>query len=316
MGCHRSGTNLLYDTLLSAGGFAVYRGYLPVHKLLIPRFGNLAKRKNRETLLQFWLKTESFRRSGLAEDYLREQVLDHCRNGGDFIRITMDAVARQQQVERWAVYDPDALLYISQIKSEIPDALFVHIIRDGRDVALSLQKMGGFRPFPWNRVQLGLEQTAVYWGWMVNQGRQKGSEIPSDYMEVHYEELVSNASLTLQNLSHFTEHDLNYERIQQTALGRIRDSNSSFLDQASSTPINRWKEKLTLDKIASLEAAVGHTLQGFGYELSSDPAPKGLNDRWLRFFYPALLNTKVFLKTKTPLGRFSNLEPLRASVIE
>ena len=41
MGCHRSGTNLLYDILLSAGGFAVYRGYLPVYEILLPRFGSL-----------------------------------------------------------------------------------------------------------------------------------------------------------------------------------------------------------------------------------------------------------------------------------
>src|SRR5690242_13030155 len=47
MGCHRSGTNLLYDTLLSAGGFAVYTGYLPVHKILIPRFGPFHKLENR-----------------------------------------------------------------------------------------------------------------------------------------------------------------------------------------------------------------------------------------------------------------------------
>src|SRR6266404_9206815 len=51
MGCHRSGTNLLYDTLLSAGGFAVYRGYLPVYKLLIPRVGRLDKLENRKKLL-------------------------------------------------------------------------------------------------------------------------------------------------------------------------------------------------------------------------------------------------------------------------
>jgi len=317
MGCHRSGTNLLYDTLLSAGGFAVYRGYLPVHKILIPRFGDLAKRKNRENLLQFWLKTESFRRSGLPEDYVREKVLDHCQNGGDFIRATMDAVARQQEVERWAVYDPDAVLYVSQIKSEIRDALFIHIIRDGRDVALSLQKMGGFRPFPWNRAQLALEQTAVYWSWMIDQGRRGGSRIPSDYLEVHYEELVANPRSALQKLAEFTDHDLNYERIQQAGLGRIRDPNSSFQDEASSTPVNRWKEKLTADEISKLEAAVGDTLQEFGYELTSGSwLRRNVNDRWLRFFYPVFLNTKFFLKTQTPLGRFSNLEPLRATMVE
>ena len=41
MGCHRSGTNLLYDMLLSSGGFALYRGYLPIYKVLVPRFGRI-----------------------------------------------------------------------------------------------------------------------------------------------------------------------------------------------------------------------------------------------------------------------------------
>ena len=54
MGCHRSGTNLLYDTLLSSEGFAVYRGLLPVHQALIPRFGRLDRIENRRKLLAVW----------------------------------------------------------------------------------------------------------------------------------------------------------------------------------------------------------------------------------------------------------------------
>src|SRR5215467_27950 len=131
VGCHRSGTNLLYDTLLSAGGFAVYRGYLPVHKILIPRVGSLNKLENRRKAMDLWLRSKGFRRSGLDARKLTDQVLGQCRNGGDFIRLTMDEIARNQNVNRWAVYDPDALFHVQRIKADIPDALFVHIIRDG-----------------------------------------------------------------------------------------------------------------------------------------------------------------------------------------
>src|SRR5499433_4393140 len=72
MGCHRSGTNLLYDTLLSAGGFAVYRGYLPVYKMLIPRFGSLNSLANRNRLMKTWLRSKGFRRSGLDPQLLTE----------------------------------------------------------------------------------------------------------------------------------------------------------------------------------------------------------------------------------------------------
>lgn len=319
MGCHRSGTNLLYDTLLSAGGFVIYRGYLPVHKMLIPRFGSLRQKKNRENLLRVWLKSESFRRSELPADYVQEQVLNYCRDGGDFIRITMGEMARRQNVSRWAVYDPDALLHMKQIKAEIPDALFVQIVRDGRDVALSLEKMRGFRPFPWNRRQLGLQETAVYWRWMVERGRRNGIQIPSDYMEVHYEELVSEPESALKKLGEFIDHDLNRERILQSALGRITESNSSFADEnASAQPVGRWKEKLSRKQVVSIESAVGDTLEEFGYELTTHPSDRsgGLRTHWLRLFYPAFLDAKVFLKTRTVLGRFSNLEPLHADVAE
>ena len=84
IGCHRSGTNFLYDTLLSAGGFAVYRGYLPVYKMLIPRFGGLAKRNNRRKMVQEWVRSKGFRRSGLDAKQLTARVLDECRSGGDF----------------------------------------------------------------------------------------------------------------------------------------------------------------------------------------------------------------------------------------
>lgn len=321
MGCHRSGTNLLYDTLLSAGGFAVYRGYLPVYKILIPHFGSLDHRKNREELLKVWLQSESFRRSGLQSSYVEEKVLNECKNGGDFIRITMDEMARQQQANRWAVYDPDAVMYVPQIKADLPDALFVHIIRDGRDIALSLQKMGGFRPFPWNRRQLGLEETAVYWRWMVQRGRDHGSQIPADYLELHYEELVSEPGSALRKLGKFIDHDLDYDRIQHAALGRIRESNSSFREEPRETqlqPMNRWKEKLTAEQVTSIECAVGETLEEFGYQLTTPAGrrQRSLKDRWVRTFYPILLDAKLYLKTSTALGRLSNLEPLHADSVE
>src|SRR5436305_4901377 len=85
IGCHRSGTNLLYDTLLSAGGFAVYRDYLPVYEVLIPRFGSLKNSENRRRMLSSWLRSKAFRRSGVDAARLTEQVLRDCSTGGDFV---------------------------------------------------------------------------------------------------------------------------------------------------------------------------------------------------------------------------------------
>jgi len=316
VGCHRSGTNLLYDMLLSAGGFAVYRGYLPVYKMLIPRFGNLATLDNRQKLMNTWIRSKGFRRSGVDAEELTVTVLDECRSGGDFIRMVMSRIARSQNVSRWMVYDPDNLLHIPRIKAETPEALFVHIIRDGRDVSLSLSKMGGFKPVPWYGGPKGLLPTAAYWEWMVRKGRHYGLPIPSDYMEVRYEELVSDPRAALRKLELFLDHDLDYDCIQNAGLGRLREPNSSFPEEKGrGSPVNRWRAKLSSDELVSIEAMIGEYLEELGYPLSSPQAVRkaGLREKYTRTFYFELLNAKLWLKTQTPAGRLTNLEALELS---
>ena len=110
----------------------------------------------------------------------------------------------------------------------------MHIIRDGRDIALSLKKMGGFAPLPWDRSETrSLLATAMYWEWMVRKGREYGKAFPDDYIEVHYEELVTNPGETLASLGRFLDHDLDYERIRNAALGRLRETNSSFREESA-----------------------------------------------------------------------------------
>ena len=321
IGCHRSGTNLLYDTLLSAGGFAVYRGYLPIYKILIPKFGSLDKLENRKKILDAWLRSKGFRRSGLDEKWMSEQVLNGCRNGGDFIRIVMDEIARVQKMERWAVYDPDIVLHMPRIMADIPNAIFVHIVRDGRDIALSLKKMGGFRPFPWSRKQRGLLETALYWEWTVRKGREFGRKIPANYIEVRYEDLILNPRQTLHALGCFIEHNLDYDRIQQAGLGRLSESNSSFREEPKENqghPVNRWKEKLSVQEIAELEATIGPCLQEFGYELTASAKDRqaSLKEKCMHATYPMLLDTKFFLKIKTPFGRLADLSALELETAE
>jgi len=314
MGCHRSGTNLLYDTLMSAGGFAVYRGYLPIYKLLIPRFGSLENPRSRQKIVDTWMQSKGFARAGVEAGQLSSRLLAECRNGGDFMRIVMDEIARSQGVQRWAIYDPDSVLYVPRIKRDIPDALFVHIIRDGRDIALSLMKMGEFRPFPWSRRARDLLETALYWDWMVRKGREYGRQIPQDYIEIHYEELVTQPRPVLSRLGDFLGHALDYDRIQRASLGRLRESNSSFRsdEKEVQNPVNRWREKLSHQQVMALEALIGPSLQEFGYPLTVDTEQRRLAFRWkcLAPVYPLFLNAKLWLKLNTPVGRLANLSAL------
>src|SRR5260370_18969931 len=107
LGCGRSGTTLLYHMLLSAGGFAVYRAESNAINLLEPRFGDLSVKRNKEKLMRAWLASKLFERSGLEAQAITSKVLAECQNGGDFLRIVMGEIARQQKVDRWADCTPE-----------------------------------------------------------------------------------------------------------------------------------------------------------------------------------------------------------------
>jgi hypothetical protein len=314
MGCHRSGTNLLYDMLMSAGGFALYRGLLPVFETLIPRFGSLKNGRHRKKLLATWLHSKAFRRTGLDREPVAQRILNECRSGGDFICAVMGLVAQNQGVSRWAVYDPDSVLHVEEIKETIPDALLVHIIRDGRDIALSLKKMAGFSPLPWDRSeQRSLLATGLYWEWMVRRGRSAGRKFPSDYLEVHYEDLILRPQETLTKLGVFLQHDLDYRRIRNAALGSLSESNSSFREengQERIQPLGRWKERLSPGDVAAIEAAVGECLEETGYALSAPKQKRSLWNWFQRAEYRTYLSTKLWMKMNTPAGRLASLSAL------
>jgi len=302
--------------LLSSGDFAIYRGFLPIYKILIPRFGSMKSRTHRERILETWLHSKGFRRTGLDAGQLSASILNQCRTGGDFIRVVMDAVAESQHAQRWAMYDPDNVLHVERVKHEIPNALFVHIIRDGRDIALSLKKMGGFTPLPWDRDQTGsLVATALYWEWMVHQGRAHGRKFPADYMEIHFEDLIGNPNETLDKLGGFLDHDLDYDRIQRAGLGRLSETNSSFREEGAKekiNPLGRWKERMAHADVAAIEATVGECLQENGYELSLPAAERrrSLRHSWMRGMYPVFLSGKLWLKLHTPIGRLADMSAL------
>jgi hypothetical protein len=313
IGCHRSGTALLYDSLLSAGGFPLYHASPYVHTALLRICGNPSVRRNREKMLQLWLRSKAFRRTGLDVEDLRSEILQECGSGGDFLRIIMGELARRAGVERWAVYDCDNIMYMATIKREIPDALFVHVVRDGRDAALSMKKQHGVPPRLWARDR-ALFAWALLWQWTVRKGRRQGQKFPSDYIEVRYEDLVSHPATTLRVLGEFLEHDLDHARIQKNPIGRVVSPNTVWKDEASAepfSPVNRWKTKLSQPEIATLEALIGDCLQEFGYPLTSDTgrnsAAVSLDPSlgFMRALYPPYFETKLFLQSKTVVGRLA-----------
>ena len=307
LGCGRSGTTLLYHMLLSAGGFAVYRAESNAINLLEPRFGDLSKPRNQERLLEAWYDSRLYSLSGLDKLQVKAQVMAECRNGGDFLRIIMELMARQQGAERWADCTPEHLLYLDRIKETIPEALIVHIIRDGRDVALSMEKGNWIRPVM-RQPKQGLAVAGLYWEWIVGKGRRDGRKFGGDYMEVHFEELVANPPRVLKEIGNFIDHDLDYARIREHGIGSVSEPNTSFKGESKDgafNPVGRWKEKLAPDELRKFEGLVGRTLTELGYPLATKDLSLLESSRLesFRAVYRGYFNSKLWLKAKTPLAK-------------
>lgn len=289
--------------LLSSGDFAVYLAESNVFNLLLPRFGDLSTQANRAQLIDAWLQSKLFRASYLDAHEIRAKLLSECRNGGDFIRIFMGEMARVQGAKRWADNSPEELLHAIKIKKELPDALFIHMIRDGRDVSLSLDARPHrwVRPFSWD-VEDRLLVTGVFWEWMVRRGRQQGQRLAGDYMEVRFEDLQAEPQTTLAKIGEFIQHDLDYERILRVGIGSVREPNTSFKGD-SGNPVGRWKEKMSREELARFEKLVGSTLADLGYSLTgADAGANTIAALRLRTFYRAYFNAKFWFKNSS-LGR-------------
>jgi hypothetical protein len=306
LGCGRSGTTLLYHMLLSAGNFAVYRVESNAINLLEPRFGDLSVARNKRRLLQAWYDSRLFTLSGLDKKEIAAKVMSECRNGGDFLRIIMSEMARKQGVERWADTTPEHLLHLHRIKETIPEALVIHIIRDGRDVALSTDKQGYIRRLPWDRKSSKMV-AGLYWEWMVNKGRRDGRDLGGDYTEVHFEDLVGQPRETLAKLGRFIGQNLDYDQILKAGIGSVSAPNTSFGDGSKENfnPTGRWRNAYSTEELAMFEGLVGRTLEENGYELATKDrdALSRPDLRRMRAMYRHYFDAKLYLKAKTPLGQ-------------
>jgi hypothetical protein len=221
----------------------------------------------------------------------------------------MEAMCRKQGVRRWSEKSPVHALHIHEIRRLIPDSLIVHIIRDGRDVALSLANFGRMHPFFWDGGRT-LSAFGMYWKWILRRARTAGRQVGQDYYELNYEDLVQNPEATLAALGRFIDHDLDYARILRTGIGCVNQPESAFRAGVTSSgdfnPIGRWKQKCSSRELANFESLVGDCLEEFGYTLASDRSGgrRALPTAIARVFYASQIESLHWLKSRKALRNF------------
>jgi hypothetical protein len=149
-----------------------------------------------------------------------------------------------------------------------PDAGFIHIVRDGRDVARSRVREGWAgnawdAAHEWVRVEEQIERLE----------REIG---PGRMIHVRYESLVADAPSELTRICAFM--GLEY------APAMLEFDRGSTYEKPDARASQRWKTKASPREVALIESVQGEMLERRGYELSGyrvvRPGPVGR--RWLR----------------------------------
>jgi len=153
-----------------------------------------------------------------------------------------------------------------------PEAKFVHLIRDGRDVCVSALewRSGGELARRFETWKTDPVATAgVWWDWLVRLGREGGEDLnPALYQEIHYESLVSDPAEVCARLCEFLgiPYDDAMLRFHE---GRERSGaglNAKKAWRPVTGGLRDWRSQMPTVDVERFEATVGGFLDDLGYE--------------------------------------------------
>jgi hypothetical protein len=155
----------------------------------------------------------------------------------------------------WGWKEPRSMYLVPLFERYFPNLRFLHVVRDGRDMALSsnqnqLRKHGSLAGLP----RAGLSPAAesiVLWAWANGEAARFGSEILGDrYLRIQFEDLCRDPAAVARRV-------LEFFRLEA-------DPNFAVNEVASPSSLGRWRDE-DPRLIAELEAVAGAGLDELGY---------------------------------------------------
>ena len=270
VGVHRSGTTLLRYMLSSSP-----RIYIPPESDFIPRFflGKPARSLSEKDVARML--------DIIFEEYRFTKAWREVRPSAEIILRQMDAptpaafldalyslYAQQYGAARWGDKTPIYASYIDLIHQIFPQAQFVHLIRDGRDAALSMLEK-------WEREEIHVDIYFAARNWVrrIRAAQAAGKRLGTErYYELYYEDLVRLPEQELRQLCRFLAEPYVPEMVEQQRLAREQLPAGGFHEPVRHAPtearIGRWRQKMRRGDIRLFQAVAGELLQELGYDLA------------------------------------------------
>jgi Sulfotransferase family len=184
--------------------------------------------------------------------------------------------AKERGKPRWGDKTPMYMQNLRLLERLFPDALFVHLIRDGRDAATSFLAMPpGIVTETWMHPRTPAA-FACQWRTEVAAARRLGRRVGARYLEVRYEDLVTDVESQLRRICDFAR--LPYEPGLADYAGNV-DVSAKPHQQSLKRPLTEglrdWRKQMSPADVAAFEHVAGDVLQELGYETSTEPDAAG-----------------------------------------
>ena len=261
VGSPRSGTTFLTRMINRFLDIHVARDagvFLRFYRML-PHYGNLADRGNMRRLVSdlyrdYFFKSRFLERGlTLSVDELVDALPEPTFQAlADRI---LKETATTHGKSSWGNKKPSYSMDGPEVNAIFPSAKFVHIIRDGRDVALSMR----------NATHLLLEQNWYFaakdWKEHVLLGRELQRQLgPGRYLEVRYEDLLREPTAVFGKILDFIGAAEDERQALDTIAAEIRG-----VMKANNS--EKWRKQIPASAQRTIERAAGDLLGELGYPL-------------------------------------------------
>ena len=204
----------------------------------------------------------------------------------DLYRLVVEApfkaYAAMHGKPRWGDKTPHYVHHVDHLLALWPRARFVVLVRDGRDVALSLRRM----PFGPNNAWAA----AQWWARGIRAGARAQREHPDAVLTVRYEDLARRPAGEVRRVCGFL--DLGYSddmlALEEVDPARIVPDQAAWFptlfDGINTSAVERWRREMGTRDQRIFAALAGAELAQCGYEVGGGEAPS-VSPRQARLFH-------------------------------
>jgi hypothetical protein len=313
LGVSRSGTSLLKQMLNHHSEVAI-----PSESYFIPQLRDRYRRlPNTELLLADLMCCFRVREWGIGLADLQRHVPDNA-GFSEVIQEVYRSYAEAHGKHRFGDKTPLYMQHLDLLEQVFPGAQYVHIVRDGRNAALSYECM----PYR-SRFNLlyprGISDFAFCWRREILSARRFGSTVAAGrYFEVRYESLVTEPEARLREVCSFLGL-----RFESAMLEYYRNStskpdrNHKRLAEPPSPGLTDWRKQMRAVDLARFEAIAGDLLDILGYERAfPNPSAWVRTKAWFHCMtsHGRLISARLVMPIfhRSPLWRWRQNQILRA----